>query len=290
MSIKNFSLFKLLATATLTYSGMGLGVLSPAIAASSTSVMNLELNRSTQVEVNLSDAPNSNPTNQLLDLPQGESETNLALQDDWQVEDLRADVLTLQENYQTPPTPHSLESAAIATDTVISTPISVATASLNIPSVSAPTAVEPMTSPDLPPLAAVNTYLPDASINLQSYIWPAKGVLTSGFGHRWGRMHKGIDIGAPIGTPVVAVAAGVVVSAGWNDGGYGNLVEIQHFGGSVTLYAHNQRVLVDKGEQVEQGQQIAELGSTGRSTGPHLHFELHPSGKGAVDPLAFLPR
>jgi murein DD-endopeptidase MepM/ murein hydrolase activator NlpD len=121
------------------------------------------------------------------------------------------------------------------------------------------------------------------------YIWPAKGVLTSGYGWRWGRMHKGIDIAAPIGTPIVAAAPGVVVSAGWNSGGYGNLVELQHPDGSVTLYAHNNRILVRRGQEVAQGQQISEMGSTGRSTGPHLHFEVHPNGRGAVNPIALLP-
>ena len=101
-------------------------------------------------------------------------------------------------------------------------------------------------------------------------------------------MHRGIDIAAPVGTPVVAAAPGVVITSGWNDGGYGNLVEIQHPDGSITLYAHNNRNLVRVGQQVDQGQQIAEMGSTGYSTGPHSHFEIHPSGQGAVNPLALL--
>lgn len=143
-------------------------------------------------------------------------------------------------------------------------------------------------SPDLPPLTA-DPYLPDGTV-AQGYIWPAKGVLTSGFGWRWGRMHKGIDIAGPVGTPIVAAASGVVVSSGWNSGGYGNLVEIEHPDGSVTLYAHNNRLLVNEGQWVQQGQQIAEMGSTGFSTGPHLHFEIHPSGQGAVNPMAYLPR
>ncbi|WP_448572948.1 LysM peptidoglycan-binding domain-containing protein [Trichothermofontia sp.] len=144
-------------------------------------------------------------------------------------------------------------------------------------------------SPDLPALSNPDSYLPDAAPVFNGYSWPARGVLTSGFGWRWGRMHKGIDIAAPIGTPIVAAAGGVVVTAGWNSGGYGNLVEIQHPDGSLTLYAHNNRILVRPGQQVEQGQQIAEMGSTGFSTGPHLHFEIHPAGRGAVNPIAFLP-
>jgi murein DD-endopeptidase MepM/ murein hydrolase activator NlpD len=145
-------------------------------------------------------------------------------------------------------------------------------------------------SPELPPLSPPDRYLPDTPLYFNGYIWPAKGVLTSGYGRRWGRMHKGIDIGAPIGTPVVAAAAGQVISAGWNSGGYGNLVKVQHADGSITYYAHNSRLLVRTGQQVAQGEQIAEIGSTGRSTGPHLHFEVHPSGQGAVNPIAFLPR
>ena len=143
-------------------------------------------------------------------------------------------------------------------------------------------------SPDLPPLGSANDYLP-GSAAFEGYIWPAKGVLTSGYGWRWGRMHKGVDIAAPVGTPIVAAAPGVVVTSGWNSGGYGNLVVIQHPDGSRTLYAHNSRLLVRKGQEVEQGQQIAAMGSTGFSTGPHLHFEVHPSGKGATNPMAFLP-
>jgi murein DD-endopeptidase MepM/ murein hydrolase activator NlpD len=131
--------------------------------------------------------------------------------------------------------------------------------------------------------------IPEGESSFNGYIWPAKGVLTSGYGWRWGRMHRGIDIAGPIGTPIVAAASGVVTEAGWNSGGYGNLVEIQHSDGSLTLYAHNSRVLVGKGQRVEQGQQVAEMGSTGYSTGPHLHFEVHPPGKGAVNPLAYLP-
>lgn len=142
--------------------------------------------------------------------------------------------------------------------------------------------------PSLPPLSEADTYLPKDGTTFNGYAWPAQGVLTSGYGWRWGRMHRGIDIAAPVGTPIVASAPGVVTSSGWNAGGYGNLVEIQHPDGSLTLYAHNNRLLVRKGQHVIQGQQIAEMGSTGYSTGPHLHFELHPRGKGAVNPIAFL--
>ncbi|NEO99280.1 MAG: peptidoglycan DD-metalloendopeptidase family protein [Symploca sp. SIO2E9] len=147
-----------------------------------------------------------------------------------------------------------------------------------------------MVSPELPPLAPPDMYLPDSPSRFNGYIWPTRGVLTSGYGRRWGRMHKGIDIAAPIGTPIVAAAPGVVVSAGWNSGGYGKMVEIKHADGSLTLYAHNNRILVRRGQQVSQGQPISEMGSTGRSTGPHLHFEVHPKGRGAANPTAYLPK
>ena len=145
-------------------------------------------------------------------------------------------------------------------------------------------------SPELPPLYPADTYLPNSPAQFNGYIWPAEGVLTSGYGMRWGRMHRGIDIAAPTGTPIMAAASGVVVTAGWNDGGYGNLVEVQHPDGSLTMYAHNNRILVRDGQQVDQGEQISEMGSTGNSTGPHLHFEIHPTGKGAVNPVALMPR
>lgn len=147
-----------------------------------------------------------------------------------------------------------------------------------------------MVSPSLPPLGKPDAYLPSSAGKFTGYIWPAKGILTSGYGRRWGRMHKGIDVAAPIGTPIVAAAPGKVITAGWNDGGYGNLVEIKHVNGSVTLYAHNNRILVKVGQQVTQGQQIAEMGSTGFSTGPHSHFEVHLPGQGAVNPVAYLPQ
>lgn len=126
--------------------------------------------------------------------------------------------------------------------------------------------------------------------NIQSYTLPAQGDFTSGYGMRWGRMHKGIDIAGPIGTPIVAAAAGKVLTAGWAEDGFGNKVEIQHPDGSITLYAHTSRVLTRVGATVHQGQLIAEIGSTGSSTGPHLHFQIHPGGKDAIDPMFFFAR
>jgi murein DD-endopeptidase MepM/ murein hydrolase activator NlpD len=144
---------------------------------------------------------------------------------------------------------------------------------------------------DLPPLSSVDTYLPDEMQSGQfRYIMPAKGKLTSGYGPRWGRMHRGIDIAAPVGTVVVASAPGVIATAGWNSGGYGNLVEVRHPDGSVTRYAHNNRITSQVGQYVRQGQKIAEMGSTGRSTGSHTHFEIRPVGQGAVNPMNLLNR
>ncbi|NET41998.1 peptidoglycan DD-metalloendopeptidase family protein [Okeania sp. SIO2B3] len=145
-----------------------------------------------------------------------------------------------------------------------------------------------MVSPDLPPLGKADTYLPGGSMQFTGYTWPSKGTLTSGYGWRWGRMHRGIDIAAPTGTPIVAAAPGVVTFASWSSGGYGNLVEIKHPNGSLTVYAHNSQILVREGQKVAQGELIAKMGSTGRSTGPHLHFEIHPTGNGAVNPMALL--
>lgn len=154
---------------------------------------------------------------------------------------------------------------------------------------SSPSARE-MGFPDLPQINSPARYLPENQKPGNGFIWPARGVFTSGYGWRWGRMHRGIDIAGPVGTPIVAAADGEVITAGWNSGGFGNLVRIKHFDGSVTLYAHNSRILVRRGEFVNQGQLIAKMGSTGFSTGPHLHFEIHPPGSRPVDPLAFLPR
>lgn len=116
--------------------------------------------------------------------------------------------------------------------------------------------------------------------------WPVSGPVTSGFGPRWGRMHEGIDIAVPSGTPVHAAASGTVVHAGWL-GGYGNLVVVDHGNGIATAYAHNTGYAVAVGQQVAQGQVLAYSGSTGNSSGPHVHFEVRLNGA-AVDPLGYL--
>jgi murein DD-endopeptidase MepM/ murein hydrolase activator NlpD len=117
-------------------------------------------------------------------------------------------------------------------------------------------------------------------------VWPVDGPLTSGFGPRWGRMHEGIDIGVGFGTPIGAAYAGTVVYAGWL-GGYGNLVVVDHGNGLSTAYGHQQRIHVSVGDAVAQGDVLGEVGSTGNSTGPHLHFEVRVNGA-AVDPLGYL--
>lgn len=122
-----------------------------------------------------------------------------------------------------------------------------------------------------------------------AWIWPTSGQFSSGFGWRWGRMHNGIDIANSVGTTIVAARSGRVVFSGWDDGGYGYKVDIQHADGSLSRYAHNSRLLVRVGEEVEQGAPISMMGSTGRSTGPHLHFEIRLPGQGARNPLQFLP-
>jgi len=116
---------------------------------------------------------------------------------------------------------------------------------------------------------------------------------TSGFGVRSdpfrGRaaMHPGVDLAAPLNTPIYATADGIVDRAEWNNGGYGNMVEIDHGHGIQTRYGHLTRYIVSAGEHVKRGQLIAYMGSTGRSTGSHLHYEVRLDGK-AVNPIPFL--
>ncbi len=117
-------------------------------------------------------------------------------------------------------------------------------------------------------------------------IWPVRGPINSPFGQRWGRLHAGIDIGVPTGTPVRAADAGRVVLSG-PTGGYGNYMCIQHTRSLSTCYAHNSRLGARKGDRVRQGQVIARAGSTGNSTGPHLHFETRVNGT-PVNPRRYL--
>ncbi len=120
-------------------------------------------------------------------------------------------------------------------------------------------------------------------------IWPARGVVSSPYGLRWNGsdFHPGIDIANDMGTPIIATADGVVRVAGWNDGGYGNMVDIDHGNGIMTRYGHAMQVAVTAGQHVRRGQVIAYMGSTGFSTGPHVHYEVRINGQ-AVNPSAYL--
>jgi murein DD-endopeptidase MepM/ murein hydrolase activator NlpD len=126
----------------------------------------------------------------------------------------------------------------------------------------------------------------DSTPSASGLIWPVNGPVTSPFGYRWGRLHAGIDIGVPYGTPIHAAAAGTVVLAAWT-GGYGNYTCIDHGGGLATCYAHQSSYAVSAGAQVSQGQVIGYVGSTGHSFGAHLHFEVRINGN-PVDPLGYL--
>lgn len=118
-------------------------------------------------------------------------------------------------------------------------------------------------------------------------IWPTSGRVTSGFGSRWGRLHAGVDIGAPTGTPIWATKDGTVIFSGVQSG-YGNVVIVSHGGGLTTLYGHQSRIAASNGKQVRQGETIGYVGNTGRSTGPHLHFETRYGGT-PRNPTSCLP-
>lgn len=118
---------------------------------------------------------------------------------------------------------------------------------------------------------------------------PRSYRISSAYGPRWGTLHNGLDMAAPAGTPVYAAGDGIVLEPRGTTG-YGNVVVVQHADGNVTLYGHNSKVLVDPGERVKAGQLIALVGSTGYSTGNHLHFEVRAAGMtgGQSDPTAWL--
>ena len=118
------------------------------------------------------------------------------------------------------------------------------------------------------------------------YIWPVNGPVVSGYGMRWGRLHAGVDIASPSGTPIRAAAGGTVAMAGWM-GGYGQYTCIQHGGGVATCYAHQSSIGVGAGARVSQGQVIGSVGCTGHCFGDHLHFEVRVGGS-PVDPMGYL--
>ena len=133
----------------------------------------------------------------------------------------------------------------------------------------------------VPKIVEIGTKVPP------TYIKPISGGrFTSGFKRRWGRWHKGVDWATPVGTAVMASSGGTVAKAGWGSG-YGYVVYINHADGRQTRYGHLSKVLVKPGEYVKQGQKIALSGNTGRSTGPHVHFEILIGGS-QVNPLEYM--
>jgi murein DD-endopeptidase MepM/ murein hydrolase activator NlpD len=126
-----------------------------------------------------------------------------------------------------------------------------------------------------------------AKVGGSGVAWPTNGSVTSGFGYRWGSLHAGIDIANGVGTPIRAAKGGTVILAGWN-GGYGNCIVIDHGGGFSTLYGHMTRLRASDGQRVSQGDLIGDMGSTGNSTGSHLHFETRVNGS-PQDPTRYLP-
>lgn len=126
-----------------------------------------------------------------------------------------------------------------------------------------------------------------SGVSPAGFIWPVRGPVTSGYGPRWGRMHTGIDIAARGGTPIVAAKAGEVIYVGWL-GGYGNTVLVDHGDGVATLYAHQSRLAAAEGQVVNQGQVVGYVGTTGHSTGNHLHFEVRVDAE-PRNPRPYLP-
>ena len=127
----------------------------------------------------------------------------------------------------------------------------------------------------------------EARLQRPLFVKPTNGIFTSGFGYRWGALHAGIDLAGPIGTPIYAVADGVVTDAG-PTAGYGAWVKIRHSDGTVTLYGHVNTWLVSVGQRVMAGDQIATIGNRGNSTGPHCHFSVLLNGTDFIDPLPWL--
>ena len=124
----------------------------------------------------------------------------------------------------------------------------------------------------------------DEAARAPSVSRPAEGTFTSGFGPRWGSFHAGIDIANSNGTPILSVMDGTVIDSG-PASGYGNWIRIKHDDGSMSVYGHMESLDVAVGERVTAGQKIAGMGNLGFSTGTHLHFEIHPDGNTAVDPI-----
>ena len=135
-------------------------------------------------------------------------------------------------------------------------------------------------------LGKVNNYR--IAVSKLPLAMPVKSAFrfTSPFGKRWGRAHEGIDLAGPVGTPIYATGDGVVIFAGWQRG-YGNVIKIKHAIGTETRYGHLSKIRVKAGQQVSRNSLIGDMGNTGRSTGPHLHYEVRVDGK-AVNPMSFI--
>lgn len=135
-------------------------------------------------------------------------------------------------------------------------------------------------------LGKVNNYR--IAVSKLPLAMPVKSAFrfTSPFGQRWGRAHQGIDLAGPVGTPVYATGDGVVIFAGWQRG-YGNVIKLQHAMGTETRYSHLSKIRVKAGQKVSRNSLIGDMGNTGRSTGPHLHYEVRVDGK-AVNPMSFI--
>lgn len=127
----------------------------------------------------------------------------------------------------------------------------------------------------------------DAAARAPKAAKPAEGAFTSPFGPRWGAFHSGIDIANAVGTPILAVEDGVVIDSGAASG-FGQWIRIKHNDGTITVYGHMETLDVSTGQKVTAGQKIAGMGSRGFSTGSHLHFEVHPAGGSAIDPVPWL--
>ncbi|MDT7571183.1 MAG: hypothetical protein QOE05_1357 [Actinomycetota bacterium] len=145
----------------------------------------------------------------------------------------------------------------------------------------------PSAEPSRPPARASRARRPAPVKHLPEYVRPGVGHLTSGFKWRWGRMHTGIDLAGPYGSPIRAVTAGEVIEAG-RESGYGFIVKIRHADGTVTYYAHMSQILVYSGHVIA-GQQIGKEGNTGHSTGPHLHFEVRINDV-PINPIPWLAK
>jgi murein DD-endopeptidase MepM/ murein hydrolase activator NlpD len=157
------------------------------------------------------------------------------------------------------------------------------TAAASVPAVASPAPAAPTAAAPAPAVAApAPAPKPDWVAPMGHY------EMTSCYGPRWGTEHQGIDFANVAGTPELAAGAGTVLWAGWNDGGYGNFVVIDHGNSTWTLYGHAEQVLVSPGQHVEAGQEIALEGTTGDSTGPHLHFEVWNGLWSRIEPASFL--